>query len=425
MAWSATPSRLQRRSGRRRSPPPALVGPSQPWEESRSGEVGTSALAVEPAVHDDDCEIPAPFALERGWRTWFLSPETFTELHNAEYGYLEQIQRMRGLQSFSLGVHYSLLPKVITPLLALIVWLSSLPRGASLITFVCANDCLNTAIKWAVQRPRPRWYDPTRAKGLINSCGAWEVDLSFPSAHTMFFSGLAACACSLYALPFWIALALGASTGLSRNFLSMHWPTDTLAGLVLGSVLGTTWGLFDPYGRVLAARSPLLSLGAASGFTVGLLCLMVATRQLVPPVAGTERAVWLSNALQSLSPEERAETPASRRKQIQPRNLKKKIPMLATVWTTIAITGLYPLLLPHAASLPPVGASATSRVLQALIGVGGLAGVASLKKTVGEGKLGRFADGKRGALKALTYVAICTWTFLLSQLAGGWLLKGF
>ena len=25
-----------------------------------------------------------------------------------------------------------------------------------------------------------------RANELINSCGAWEVDLSFPSAHTMF-----------------------------------------------------------------------------------------------------------------------------------------------------------------------------------------------------------------------------------------------
>ena len=56
---------------------------------------------------------------------------------------------------------------------------------------------------------------------------------------------------------------------------------------------------------------------------------MVATRQLVPPVAGAERALWLSNALQSLSPEERAETLASRRKQIQPRNLKKKIPCAA------------------------------------------------------------------------------------------------
>ena len=65
-----------------------------------------------------------------------------------------------GMLHLSLGVHYSLLPKVITPLLALIVWLISPPVGASLITFVCASDLLNTALKWAVQRPRPRWYSP-------------------------------------------------------------------------------------------------------------------------------------------------------------------------------------------------------------------------------------------------------------------------
>ena len=129
-----------------------------------------------------------------------------------------------------------------------------------------------------MQRPRPRWYCPIRANELVNSCGAWEVDLSFPSAHTMFWSGLAACTCSLYALPSWIALALGASIGLSRNFLSMHWPTDTLAGLLLGSVLGTTWGLLDPYARVLSARSPLLSLAVASG-------IAAATRTLVAPPA--------------------------------------------------------------------------------------------------------------------------------------------
>ena len=73
-----------------------------------------------------------------------------------------------GLLPVSLGVHYSLLHKVITPLLALIVWLHSLPAGASLITFVCAADLLNTAIKWAVQRPRPRWYSPD--EGLVDRC---------------------------------------------------------------------------------------------------------------------------------------------------------------------------------------------------------------------------------------------------------------
>ena len=63
----------------------------------------------------------------------------------------------------------------------------------------------------------------------------------------MFFAGLATCASVLYHVPVWAALVFGAATGLSRNFLSMHWPTDTLAGLGIGAVLGWTWGLADPY----------------------------------------------------------------------------------------------------------------------------------------------------------------------------------
>lgn len=77
-----------------------------------------------------------------------------TSLYRVEYELLRRIQRIPGLLPISLGVHYSLRPKVVTPALAMIVWLLSLPVGASLITFVCANDLVNTAIKWAVQRPR-------------------------------------------------------------------------------------------------------------------------------------------------------------------------------------------------------------------------------------------------------------------------------
>ena len=78
-------------------------------------------------------------------------------LYNTEYRLLRLVQSLPGLMLVSLAVHYSLMPKVITPLLALLVWLVSLPRGASLITFVCASDLVNTAVKWALQRPRPRW----------------------------------------------------------------------------------------------------------------------------------------------------------------------------------------------------------------------------------------------------------------------------
>ena len=171
------------------------------WEAARAGEVNTSSL------------------LEDGVA---VNPR-FAALHRREYQLLQTIQRApgwTGLMPLSLAVHYSLLPKVITPLLSLIVWLASLPVGASLITFVCAQDCLNTAVKWAVQRPRPRWYSAEASGNLVSACGAWEVDLSFPSAHTQFFGGMLFCAVSLCGCPLSLALCVGALIGLTRNYLS-------------------------------------------------------------------------------------------------------------------------------------------------------------------------------------------------------------
>ena len=465
------------------------------WEDCRSGE-GCATPA-------DDIDAAAGVLLPR-------PPfARFPALHKAEYRLLRTIQSVPGLLPLSIVVHRSLLPKVITPLLSLIVWLVSLPRGASLITFVCAADMVNTAFKWGIQRPRPRWYSPNE-EGLVCMCGACtqpqidaslgahgsvphalklfaragarqrpclipasrpsersaaparagtplspveapttapsafpalsltpdpgpprapccragEVDLSFPSAHTQFFSGLAFCAAALYGGR-WLgaAAACGILVGLTRNHLAMHWPTDTLVGFVLGGTLGVLWGLIDPWSALLRAGSPLLSLGVATAFTVGLLCLVIAVRQLVPPVPSDVRAVWYTNALASLSTEERQATLANPRKQLKPRNLKSKIPMLATVWCTLAITGLLPHALPTAA-LEPVGPM-THRLVHTTIGFLGLGGVAMLKRSVGsalEG-LGLSSDRVKGGLKALTYVALCAWTFLLSQLTSAALLR--
>lgn len=371
---------------------PLLMG----WEQSRSGDMDLDALS-------EGCQVG-------------IQNQKFPRLHQKEYELLRRMQSVPGLMGFSLAVHYSLLPKVITPLLALIVWLFSMPRGASLITFVCASDLVNTALKWAVQRPRPRWYCPIEANSLISGCGAWEVDLSFPSAHTMFFSGLAACAATLYKYPLWPAALFGAVVGFSRNYLSMHWPTDTLMGLALGGILGSVWGAADPYAWLVARKSPILSLSFATLFTSGLISLMIASRQFVPPVDSTERTTWFANALTSLSPEERNATLADHKKHVRTRALKSKIPMLTTVWATLAMTGLYPLIAPNVIN-EPVG-SIVRRLAQTGIGVVGLGGVEVLKSSVGKRDLGNNVSSKKAALKALTYLAICAWTFLGSQLFG-------
>jgi len=196
-------------------------------------------------------------------------------------------------------------------------------------------------------------------------------------------------------------------------------------GVAFGSMLGLVWGLVDPYARLMAFGSPLVSLIFATSFTFALLSLMVATRQAVPPVTSLERTFWFSNALCSVSPEERKAILANKKQQLRPRSVKSKVPMLATVWSALVITGFYPFMLPHA-SLEPTG-SIARRLLQAGIGIVGLGGVSALKKFVGDKLADRLQRSRRGlnvkaALKALTYVTICVWTFLVSQIAGGWFL---
>ena len=95
------------------------------------------------------------------------------------------------------------------------------------------------------------------------------------------------------------------------------------------------------------------------------------------------------------------------------RTLKSKIPMLVTVWCTLAITGCYPALLPTALHEP--SGHLSRRAIQMLIGLVGLGAIGQLKQV-----MGRFqhSDVMRGTLKTLTYVAICAWTFLGSPLVG-------
>ena len=234
---------------------------------------------------------------------------------------------------------------------------------------------------------------------MVSRCGAWEVDLSFPSAHTQFWAGMAFCATALYGWQFRTAASIGFLIGVTRNYLSMHWPTDTLAGFAFGGFLGVLWGTFDPYGALLRAGSPLLSLAAATWFTIGLLCLMLASRQAVRPVAAEERAVWFSNALQALTPEERTDVLADPRRRLKPRNLKTKLPMLVTVWCALAITGVYPLALRDAFAQP--AGPLSRRLLQTLIGLGGLGAISAIKESLGRRVV--WSDHAKGMLKGVTY----------------------
>lgn len=89
---------------------------------------------------------------------------------------------------------------------------------------------LNYCVKLAVRRPRPV------LEGLPPLGGA-PSSLSFPSAHA--FSSFAVATAMVRVDPATAgALLVATALALGRPYLGMHYPSDVLAGALLGVVLG-------------------------------------------------------------------------------------------------------------------------------------------------------------------------------------------
>jgi membrane-associated phospholipid phosphatase len=97
-------------------------------------------------------------------------------------------------------------------------------------TTVAGVYALNTAIKLTVRRRRPQ------LPGLPQLTST-PTQFSFPSAHasTSFAGALSYSRLGVPALPLY-ALAVGLS--ISRLYLGVHFPSDVLAGAVLGTAVG-------------------------------------------------------------------------------------------------------------------------------------------------------------------------------------------
>ncbi len=123
---------------------------------------------------------------------------------------------------------------------------------------VAATYALNTAIKLAVRRRRPE------LDGLAPLTST-PSRLSFPSAHasTSFAGALAYARLGLPAPPLY---ALAAALAASRVYLGVHYPSDVLAGALLGTaVAAARGGGAAPAGASLNGSGPIAASSNGHG----------------------------------------------------------------------------------------------------------------------------------------------------------------
>lgn len=115
-------------------------------------------------------------------------------------------------------------------------------QGAILLAGLAVGVLVgNVCLKNLIARPRPCWLDNT-----VHLLIASPTDYSFPSGHTL-SSAIGATVLTKANRRFgWMAIPMAAVIAFSRLYLFVHYPSDILAGAVLGVAIGEAvyyWGM--------------------------------------------------------------------------------------------------------------------------------------------------------------------------------------
>ncbi len=108
----------------------------------------------------------------------------------------------------------------------------------------------NGVMKNLIQRDRPFWIDGNLLESIESMSNLFVVvphDFSFPSGHTSASFAAALAIFAFHRREGIIAIIVAALISFSRLYIGVHFPTDVLASLALGSLYGILGAVFVRY----------------------------------------------------------------------------------------------------------------------------------------------------------------------------------
>lgn len=153
----------------------------------------------------------------------------------------------------------SLLGSFVMVLYVLPLWYSGRKaRSIDYLVALAVTVALATIVKVAIGRMRPEEVLGLPNVRLVAVPFSAEGDPAFPSAHVARVAALAALL-SLHERKFVVPMAaFVVLEALSRIYVGVHWPTDTIGGAVLGAAAGLILWRLDRSDRYARLRAMVL-----------------------------------------------------------------------------------------------------------------------------------------------------------------------